>query len=88
MQQSGGSPVITWRLQREIHLRTQKESDHMRGTHKLLVGTEEGGTCQDMERKELTERRIKEEGKEGRRCFGRKGRGGEHNHKSGGSKQT
>ena len=70
----------------------------MRGTHKLLVGTEEGGTCQDMERKELTERRIKEEGKEGRRCFGRKGRGGEyektkcgnfsHNHKSGGSKQT
>ena len=50
----------------------------MRGTHKLLVGTEERGTCQDMERKELTERRIKEKGKEGRWCFGRQGRGGEY----------
>jgi len=41
---SEGSPVTTWRLQREKHIRTWKESDHMRGTHKLVVGIEEGGT--------------------------------------------
>jgi len=31
----------------------------MRDTHELLVGIEEGGTCQDMERQELTETRRK-----------------------------
>jgi len=60
---------LTRRLPREGHVRTLKECDHMRGTHKLLVGTKEGGTCQDMGRKELTERRKEEQ------CFGGQGCG-------------
>jgi len=43
----------------------------MRDTHELLVGIEEGGTCQDMERQELTETRKKG----GDSVFGRQGCG-------------
>jgi len=38
-----------WRWQREGLVRTRKESDQVRRTHKLE--TAEGGTCQDTERK-------------------------------------
>ena len=45
--------VLTgWRRQREGQVRTQKQSDQARGTHELE--TAEGGTSQDMERKQLS----------------------------------
>jgi len=59
-----GSPLET----AEGHVRTWKESDHMRSTHKLLVSTEHEGTYQDMERKELTEGRGRRKGRR-RRCL-------------------
>ena len=41
--------------------------------HSQVNRTKEEGTYHDMEGKELTERRRKEEGNEGRQCFGRQG---------------
>ena len=42
----------------KLILKKNGKSD-MRDTHELLVGIEEGGTCQDMDRQELTETRRK-----------------------------
>jgi len=42
--------LTSWRGQREGFVRTQKDSDQVRHTHKLK--TAEGGTCQNMERKQ------------------------------------
>jgi len=61
------------RLQREGHIRTPKKWPHEQ--HLQVTETKEGGTYHDMEGKELTERRRKEEGKEGRQCFGGQGWG-------------
>ena len=44
--------LTLWRPQREGHVRTQKETNQPRGTHKLE--TTEGGTCQDTERNQPT----------------------------------
>ena len=44
--------LTSWRPQREGQVRTQKESDQARGTH--ILETTEGGTSQDMERKQLS----------------------------------
>ena len=44
--------LTAWRLQREGQVRTWKESKQVRGTHSLE--TTEGGTCQDMQRKQLS----------------------------------
>ena len=43
-----GGPLTPWRRQREGIVRSRKETDQARHTHKLK--TAEGGTCQDMER--------------------------------------
>jgi hypothetical protein len=45
--------LTPWRRQREGFVRTWKEIDRARGTHKLEMA--EGGTCQDKERNRLTE---------------------------------
>jgi len=42
----------SWRPQREGLIRAQRESDQVMGTHELE--TTEGGTCQNMERKQLS----------------------------------
>ena len=42
-----------WRRKREELVRTRKETDRARRTHQLAMA--EGGTCQDTERKRLTE---------------------------------
>ena len=42
--------LTPWRPQREEQVRTQKESNQTRGTHKLEIT--EGGTSQDTERKQ------------------------------------
>jgi len=39
--------------QREGLVRTWKETDKVKGTHSLALETSEGGSCQDMERKQL-----------------------------------
>ena len=41
--------LTDWRSQREGQVRTWKESDYVRGTHRLE--TTEGGTSQDAKRK-------------------------------------
>ena len=45
--------LTNWRWQREGLVRTQKETNQPRSTHKLEM--EEGGTCQDTERNRPTE---------------------------------
>ena len=44
--------LTDWRPQREGIVRTQKETSRATGTHFLEIA--EGGTCQDMERKRLS----------------------------------
>jgi len=45
---TGPGGLTSWRPQREGHIRTEKESNQVRGAH--ILETTEGGTSQDMER--------------------------------------
>ena len=53
MKPTDRGALTSWRQQREGLVRTRKEADRPRRTHKLE--TAEGGTCQDMERNRPTE---------------------------------
>ena len=56
--------LTDWRQQREGQVRTQKQSNQARCTHKLEMG--EGGTSQDTERKQLSKAHSQTGGSRGR----------------------